>query len=556
MVELRLVPPAVMLWAVTLLIIGTRTPWWATILVIITGVAIAFWDQGLALATTIIGLLGVTITSIRVARVDTTTFTTTISGTAARPTQPTTTGWIQHFHLPGYPTTMPVLSCHNLDIPVGAQVELHGNPLTSDSFGLNHTLFLAQSATQLGEPTAIAQWAAWVRDTFLTAVQQHTTGAATALIPAMVLGDTTAQTTEFKHQFIATGLAHLSAVSGANVAIVTTFASLLVARRSPRIKAAAAALALLLYVTVVGPDASVLRAAATGIIGLVVMLSASVKAPIHSLATVVIGLLLWDSSLAAHYGFILSVAATGGIIAAFPALRHLIGRSGIPDIIVRALAVSLAAYLVTMPIVALMNHHISVVAVAANLLAAPVVAPITVVGLIAAVISLLPGGLETIPLNLIEPLADWIGLVARLGAWFPGATITIDSPFAPAWAALLAGWIIWLLRRQHFRLILILLVCALMAPGISSWSTAHRVDPATLVTRTVRTKAELITLERTQGIPPDTQLIIIEEPPETGFHQRRKARPWVTRGGIPVVIAGRDVYLYRDGTQHAVDGSF
>ena len=286
------------------------------------------------------------------------------------------------------------------------------------------------------------------------------------------------------------------------------------------------------------------------------MLSATTKAPSHTLALVVIGLILYDSSLAAHYGFALSVAATGGIIAAVPPLHALIGRTGLPDIIVRALAVALAAHLVTMPIVALMSNRVSVIAVAANLLAAPAVAPITILGLVAAILSLLPGGLETIPLAIIGPLAHWIGLVATGGAALPGATIALPDALAPAWAALAAAWTIWLIYRQHFRILVGVVLILLFAPGIPMLTGARRIDLHTLITYTVPTKDHLITLDKTGGIPPDAQLIMIERPPPSGRRQAHRPRPTVTRTGVPVVVMGVDVDLYEDGTQHAADGSF
>ena len=484
--------------------------------------------------------------------VDTTTIHPVVTATAASYAHRTNTGWIQQFRIDDYPVTLPVITHQRPDIPIGTLTELHGNPITTTNCGLGNTLFLATTAHPIDRPDLLHQWGTWVRETFAHAVAAHTTGDAAALIPAMVLGDTTGQTPEFTQRFVATGLTHLSAVSGSNVALVTTAAVLLVAHRSPRTRAAVAALALLGYVVIVGPDASVLRAAATGI----VMLSATTKAPSHTLALVVIGLILYDSSLAAHYGFALSVAATGGIIAAVPPLHALIGRTGLPDIIVRALAVALAAHLVTMPIVALMSNRVSVIAVAANLLAAPAVAPITILGLVAAILSLLPGGLETIPLAIIGPLAHWIGLVATGGAALPGATIALPDALAPAWAALAAAWTIWLIYRQHFRMLMGVVLILLFAPGIPMLTGARRIDPHTLSTYSVPTKDHLITLDKTGGIPPDAQLIMIERPPPSGRRQAHRPRPTVTRTGVPVVVMGVDVDLYEDGTQHAADGSF
>ena len=442
MAELRLIPPAALLWVVTLIIIGTRTPWWALALVFVVGVGVAFWDVGLALTTTVIGVLGVLVTSIRVMIVDTTTIHPVVTATAASYAHRTNTGWIQQFRIDDYPVTLPVITHQRPDIPIGTLTELHGNPIATTNFGLGNTLFLATNAHPIGRPDLLHQWGTWVRETFAHAVAAHTTGDAAALIPAMVLGDTTGQTPEFTQRFVATGLTHLSAVSGSNVALVTTAAVLLV------------------------------------------------------------------------------------------------------------------AHLVTMPIVALMSNRVSVIAVAANLLAAPAVAPITILGLVAAILSLLPGGLETIPLAIIGPLAHWIGLVATGGAALPGATIALPAALAPAWAALAAAWTIWLIYRQHFRILVGVVLILLFAPGIPMLTGARRIDPHTLITYTIPTKDHLITLDKTGGIPPDAQLIMIERPPPSGRRQAHRPRPTVTRTGVPVVVMGVDVDLYEDGTQHAADGSF
>ncbi len=53
----------------------------------------------------------------------------------------------------------------------------------------------------------------------------------------MVLGDTTLQDAAEKQLYIDTGLSHLSAVSGSNVAIVCSAAALLV--KGPRLRVAA-----------------------------------------------------------------------------------------------------------------------------------------------------------------------------------------------------------------------------------------------------------------------------------------------------------------------------
>ena len=99
---------------------------------------------------------------------------------------------------------------------------------------------------------------------------------------------------------------------------------------------------------------------------------------------------------------------------------------------------AIAADIVTMPLIALMTGRVSVVSVIANVLAAPVVPIITVVGLIAAALAQVGFGRPLV--ILIEPLADWIHAVA---AAMPLTTVEAG----PIAVLLLGGWLIAALLR-------------------------------------------------------------------------------------------------------------
>jgi competence protein ComEC len=90
------------------------------------------------------------------------------------------------------------------------------------------------------------------------------TGDSGALIPGMVLGDTSLQSATFKNEMRRSGLTHLVAVSGANFAIVSTFILYLmqfVFRKIP-LRLGATAVFLIAFIALVRPSPSVLRAAA------------------------------------------------------------------------------------------------------------------------------------------------------------------------------------------------------------------------------------------------------------------------------------------------------
>lgn len=211
---------------------------------------------------------------------------------------------------------------------------------------------------------------------------------AEGLIPALVVGDRSLTPTSLTDDMRATGLTHLSAVSGANVAIVLG-AVLLVARwvglpRRARPWVAAGALAG--FVVLARPEPSVLRAAAMGGIGLLGMVSSRRGAGLPALAGAVIVLLGLDPWLARSYGFALSVLASLGLLVfARPWARWMaqyLPRRWRP--MADAIAVPVAAQAMCAPVVVLLQGSVTLIGVLANVLVAPFVAPVTVLGVLAA----------------------------------------------------------------------------------------------------------------------------------------------------------------------------
>ena len=115
-----------------------------------------------------------------------------------------------------------------------------------------------------------------------------------------------------------------------------------------------------------------------------------------ALAAAALLLLLVDPWLARSYGFVLSVLATGGLVLLAPVWARRWRASGVPRPLAEALAVPLAAQLVCGPVIVLLSGRLSLVAVPANLLVAPAVAPATVLGVLATAAGPLDGGLARV----------------------------------------------------------------------------------------------------------------------------------------------------------------
>jgi competence protein ComEC len=279
----------------------------------------------------------------------------------------------------------------------------------------------------LGEPSGIQRAAGRVRTTFADAARAALPADQAAMLPALVLGDTSALTEQTVAEFRASGLTHLTAVSGANVTIVCGAVLLSAALVGPRVAVALAAVALIAFVVVVQPSASVLRAAVMGAITLLAVLSHRRRQALPALSAAVIVLMLAAPELAVDVGFALSVSATAALIVIAPAWsRRLVGR-GWPKPLADAVSVAAAAQLVTAPLVAGISGTVSMVSVLANVAVAAVIPPITVIGTAAAALSAVwPAGAELL-IRFTGPELWWLLNVAHWAAGVPGASVPVPA---------------------------------------------------------------------------------------------------------------------------------
>ncbi|MEU1044688.1 ComEC/Rec2 family competence protein [Streptomyces sp. NPDC005897] len=306
-----------------------------------------------------------------------------------------------------------------------------------------------QPPESLAKPSAAQRLAGRLRAGLREATEDLSADAR-ALLPGLVVGDTSRVTPELEEAFKETDLTHTLAVSGANFTIV--LALLLgppgLAQRSerrglaPRLglhlrtTALLGGLLALAFVVVCRPDPSVLRAAAFGSVALLALATGRRRSLLPALATTALLLVLHDPWLARSYGFLLSVLATGALLTIAPRWSAALRGRRVPPRLAEALAAAAAAQALCAPVVVVLSQRVSLVGVPCNLLAEFAVAPATVLGFAA---------LATAPaaMPLAKSLAwcggwpaEWIAGIARAGAALPGAGV--DWPGGWAGAALLA----------------------------------------------------------------------------------------------------------------------
>ena len=369
------------------------------------------------------------------------------------------------------------------DVMVGRPVRFTARINRPARRDLTVAVLTASGRPTMGTAGAVQRAAHAVRSRFAAAVRDTLPADQAAMLPALVLGDTSAVTSETSRDFRAAGMTHLTAVSGANVTIVC--ASVLFSARliGPRAAAVLAAVALLAFVVVVQPTASVLRAAVMGVIALAGMLSSRRRQAIPALSATVLILLAVAPHLAVDVGFALSVLATAALVVIAPVWsRRLVG-SGCPKPLADALAVASAAHVVTAPLVAGISGRVSLVAAGANLAVAPVIAPITILGSAAAVLCVAwPAGAQLL-VRFTGPELWWVLTVAKRAADIPAATAPVPDGLAGVLLVGCATGLLLLLgmllrRRAWFRAAvrvgaLVVVACVL------AWSVSELLDPRT-----------------------------------------------------------------------------
>jgi competence protein ComEC len=249
-------------------------------------------------------------------------------------------------------------------------------------------------------------------------------GNAGALIPGMVLGDTSKQSAEFKDSMKRSGLTHLVAVSGANFALVSAFVLWLMQFLFSKMKfrLSATAISLIAFIALVRPSPSVLRAAAMAAVLLIAQGTKRARDSLPALGFAMAAVVIVDPWQARDAGFALSVLATGGLLLFAPVLVEKLS-SHVPEKLAQALAPPIAAIVFCSPIIVALSGYLAPMSVIANLFAAPFVAPITIVGFIAALFSPFLPFISSVLIWFIRFPAGAIALIAHWASNFPVLTL-------------------------------------------------------------------------------------------------------------------------------------
>lgn len=327
------------------------------------------------------------------------------------------------------------------------QAQVTARPLPDGGYGRwlarQHATVLLDVLTwdQVAAPGHLAAASEHVRNRIRRAATRQLPERTGGLLVGFVTGDTRLLADEDVESMQATGLSHLTAVSGANVAIVIggVFAIVSWLRFSAPWRRRVIAVTVLWFAFVTRFEPSVLRAGGMTLLVLLVAARGVARDPRHALAGAVLLLVLLDPQLAGSLGLVLSATATIGVLVVAPRVRERLPR--LPRRLAEVLSITVGAQVAVVPLLLAALGEVPLASIPANLVAVPAAA-------VAAVISFTGSVLALVHLELGSLLFVLAGIPARVvltvahGLDGVGGGIELARP---ATVVGLAGGCLWLL---------------------------------------------------------------------------------------------------------------
>ena len=438
---------AIALWvvALVLLVIGARRRRHSIIIVIALSVGAAGLLTSVAAARAPARQPAAMIEASAAGRHVTATLSTSATARAGTPFDATITGLDVgggRFAITVPATVFPPIDRGNSPaasrIAIGSTVRVSGTLVATDpGDDVGFLVFASTPVSVLNGPPWYLSWADGLRSRFGAAASELP-GEGGDLLPGLSIGDTSVVSDSLDAAMKSTSLSHLTAVSGANCAVVIALIMLAGARlglpRGARI--AASVIVLVGFVVLVTPEPSVLRAAVMATIVLAALASGRPASGLPVLALACLLLLVMDPWLSHSYGFVLSVLATGGLLLLARPLAAWLAQ-WMPLPIAALIAIPLAAQLACQPVLILLTPSIPVYGVIANMLAEPAAPLATVLGLVACVLLPFTPALGELVSWVAWVPSAWIAAVARFFSGLPGSGL--PWPGGAAGVALVAG---------------------------------------------------------------------------------------------------------------------
>lgn len=245
-----------------------------------------------------------------------------------------------------------------------------------------------------------------------------------SIMIAMVLGDRGGIPQGLLDKFSNAGISHIIAISGANITIIITVMMYflinigIMRQRSFWL----VAVGIIIFMIMIGDQASAVRAAIMGIVFMYAQKIGRPSAPINGIVCAASLMIAVNPKLLlSDIGFQLSFLAVVGLIYITPILKSYV--DGWPEFwnIKEAIVTTLAAQIITLPLILFYFHKLSVVALLVNALILPIIPFLTIWGIINSLV-----GMMSVWLGYVMGFVSWLGIsyVMRI------TDVALKIPFA------------------------------------------------------------------------------------------------------------------------------
>ncbi len=260
-----------------------------------------------------------------------------------------------------------------------------------------------------------------------------------------------ARSPSLRAAFIATGTIHVMALSGWNITVINKWLDhfLMFCRLRKKARWLVGSATIIAFVVMTGASASLIRAAVMAMLVVIAGASGRRSAPGRAVLYAACAMLLVTPRIIVDdVGFLLSVAATLGLVYLSPFFEPFTKR--LPDVMKfpETVAATLGATLATLPVTLIAFGQTSLVALPANILLLPMVAPTMLAGFIGAIVSSIVPALTEFCGWAVRIFTAYDISVVKLFARIPGASMTGLS-FNWLAAIMMTTGMIWIVYKNH-----------------------------------------------------------------------------------------------------------
>lgn len=332
---------------------------------------------------------------------------------------------------------------------------------------------------------AFARWTADIRTHYRTRMAEVMPKEDAAAIFAMLFGGYDGIRPELLESFTVTGIVHILSVSGSHISLLAAVMAWLAAfLRLPKAASATMVLgSIFVYSVLAGCVPPVIRSAIMGGLAFLAMALERERSAGYILLLTGLVMLLVSPLLLFHISFQLSFLATAGLLYLAPGIRRWLKARGMPEFFAGSFAITTAAQVATLPVLAWYFNQLSLSSLLANLLVVPVIELMIVAALLAGLAALpvpfigkLVFGADSLLLGVVSQMT---GMLAKL----PASQIWVPTPNVLEISLYYAGLAFFLLQQDlreklwtalslYKKILAIAVLAAVCAVG--GWHYAHR----------------------------------------------------------------------------------